>query len=176
MIQTSAPAQLGFLTVLHEASGYLGGYLVTNVWGRPLEFRLTTAVQPNRVQQILYGQTLPGYLHGELIGKTLIEKTSSLAALIFTDRQAVLDLRKSLDIPVVWVAPRELCSGEAGMVIKPATETRPGLVANGTFSDDVNRIQPILDQLDANLDLIEPFARIREAIGEARKLGVTNRG
>jgi hypothetical protein len=176
VIQTIAPAQLGFLTVLHEASGYLGGYLVTNVWGRPLEFRLTTAVQPNRVQQILYGQTLPGYLHGELIGKTLIEKTSSPAALIFTDRQAVLDLRKSLDIPVVWVAPRELCSEEAGLVIKPASETRPGLVANLTFSDDVGRIQPILEQLDANLDLIEPFARIREAIGEARKLGVTNRG
>src|SRR5437879_1147063 len=29
---------LGFLTVLHEANGYLGGYLVTNNWGRPLEF------------------------------------------------------------------------------------------------------------------------------------------
>jgi hypothetical protein len=176
VIQTSAPAQLGFLTVLHEASGYLGGYLVTNVWGRPLEFRLTTAVQPNRVQQILYGQTLPGYLHGELIGKTLIEKTSSPASLIFTDRQAALDLRKCLDIPVVWVAARELCTDDAGMILKPASDSRPGLIANATFSDDLNRIRPILDQLDAGLDLSEPFARIREAISEARKLGVTNRG
>ena len=59
MAPTPAPAlNLGFLTVLNEPSGYLGGYLVTNVWGRPLEFRLSTAVQPNRVQQILYGSTL----------------------------------------------------------------------------------------------------------------------
>ena len=28
---------------------------------------------------------------------------------------------------------------------------------------------------DAGLDLAEPFARIREAVGEARKLGVTSR-
>src|SRR4051812_47750949 len=56
--QGTAPLNVGFLTVLHEAGGYVGGYLVTNGWGRPLEFRLSTAVQPNRVQQILYAATL----------------------------------------------------------------------------------------------------------------------
>jgi hypothetical protein len=176
VIQTSAPVQLGFLTVLHEASGYLGGYLVTNIWGRPVEFRLTTAVQPNRVQQILYGQTLPSYLHGELIGKTLIDKTSSQAKLIFTDRQAVLELRNNLDIPVVWVAAGETPPEDAGMSIRPGIDSRPALIANPKYADDLPRIQSILDQLDANLDLIEPFHRVREAISEARKLGVTNRG
>ena len=64
MIDANLPAALhiGFLTVFAEANGYLGGYLVTNSWGRPLEFRLSTAVQPNRVQQILYGTTLAEYL------------------------------------------------------------------------------------------------------------------
>ena len=56
----SPPLTLGFLTVVQDAGGYLGGYLVTNAWGRPLEFRLTTAVQPNRVQQILYGADVDG--------------------------------------------------------------------------------------------------------------------
>src|SRR6516162_1317357 len=72
-----AATQLGFLTVLHEASGYLGGYLVTNVWGRPVEFRLSTAVQPNRVQQILYGGKLQPYICADLIGKTMVDKTSA---------------------------------------------------------------------------------------------------
>src|SRR5574338_155199 len=67
---------LGFLTVLTEGNGYLGGYLVTNQWGRPLEFRLSTAVQPNRVQQILYAGTLEAYLCGDLIGKTLVDRPS----------------------------------------------------------------------------------------------------
>ena len=77
-------AHLGFLTVLHEPGGYLGGYLVTNLWGRPLEFRLSTAVQPNRVQQVLYGGTLEPYVCADLIGKTLVEKTSVSAGLILT--------------------------------------------------------------------------------------------
>ena len=51
---------LGFLTVVQDGNGYAGGYLVTNPWGRPVEFRLSTAVQPNRVHQILYGKTLRG--------------------------------------------------------------------------------------------------------------------
>src|SRR4051812_23734213 len=55
---TAIVNQLGFLSVLQENGGFLGGYLVTNYWGRPVEFRLSTAVQPNRVQQILYGPTL----------------------------------------------------------------------------------------------------------------------
>jgi hypothetical protein len=174
--QTGAPVQLGFLTVLQEASGYLGGYLVTNIWGRPIEFRLSTAVQPNRVQQILYGQTLPSYLHGELIGKTLIEKTSAPARLVFTDRQAVLDLRNTLDVPVVWVAANDAPQDDAGLLIRPSAGAKPALVSHGRHPNDLPAIQAVLEQLDVNLDLIEPFGRIREAIAEARKLGVTNRG
>ena len=68
-----ANAVVGFLSIVTDATGVFGGYLVTNAWGRPLEFRLTTAVQPNRVQQILYGPTLTEYLHAELIGKTPLQ-------------------------------------------------------------------------------------------------------
>ena len=81
----SASATLAFLTVLQEPSGWLGGYLVTNGWGRPFEFRLTTAVQPNRVQAALYGPTLHEYLLADLIGKTLVEKTATKPDLIVTD-------------------------------------------------------------------------------------------
>src|SRR5437763_387 len=96
---------LGFLTILHEPSGYLGGYLVTNQWGRPLEFRLSSAVQPNRVHKILYAGTLQPYLCADLIGKTLVEKTPTPAHLVVTDTPACLDLRLRLDLPVLWLSP-----------------------------------------------------------------------
>jgi hypothetical protein len=173
--QTGVVTQLGFLTVLHDATGYLGGYLVTNVWGRPMEFRLSTAVQPNRVQQILYGHTLPGFLHGELIGKTLVEKTATPVTLIFTDSRPALALRSSLDVPVLWIATDEPEPQSVGLVVRPATEKQPALVGHARFPDDAQRIRDVLEQLDANLDLLEPFSRIREAITEARKMGVTGR-
>jgi hypothetical protein len=155
---------LGFLTVLREPNGYAGGYLVTNQWGRPLEFRLSTAVQPNRVQQILYAETLEPYICGELIGKTLVEKTATPVRLVITDTEAALDLRQRLDIPVAWLAPA------------PQGEPAPGVRGHARFPDDGPVIGEMLDSLGGTLDLAEPFARIREAMGEARKLGVTNRG
>jgi hypothetical protein len=33
----------------------------------------------------------------------------------------------------------------------------------------------VLDRIDPSVDLAEPFARIREAVNEARRMGVTNR-
>ena len=97
---TTAPGNnLGFLTILQEPAGTLGGYLVTNLWGRPLEFRLTSAVQPNRVQQILYGSTLATYVYAEVIGKTLVEKTATPTQAILTDSADVLHLRRLIDVP-----------------------------------------------------------------------------
>jgi hypothetical protein len=173
-----APAHLGFLTVLHEAGGYLGGYLVTNLWGRPLEFRLSTAVQPNRVQQILYAHTLAAYVCGDLIGKTLFDKTATPAQVILTDTADALSLRHCVDVPVVWVAPahdpRTAALAEQGVLVRPAAAVRGPHLAHPDFPDDVPRLRELFERL-SGLDVIEPFARIREAVAEARKMGVTQR-
>jgi hypothetical protein len=170
---------LGFLTVLHEASGYLGGYLVTNLWGRPLEFRLSTAVQPNRVQQILYGGTLQPYIYADLIGKTLVDKTGTPAQLVLTDREPALDLRLRLDVPVAWLAPPgdpvAAALAGAGAEVRPAADNAGPVLCHPRFPADLPVVREMLDRLDGTLDLAEPFARIREAIGEARKMGVTSR-
>jgi hypothetical protein len=167
---------LGFLTVLHEANGYLGGYLVTNVWGRPLEFRLSSAVQPNRVQQILYAGTLEPYICADLIGKTLVDKTAVPVQLLVTDRAPVLDLRLKLECPVVWLAasdhPQAMTLTERGSVAVPPETGRGPLLCHPRFPDDAALTREMIGQLDASFDLSEPFVRIREAIGEARKMGV----
>lgn len=175
MTLPSPPAHLGFLTVQHEPGGYLGGYLVTNLWGRPLEFRLSTAVQPNRVQQILYGPTLPGYVCGELIGKALFDKTGMAAQVILTDTVDGWTLRRAIDAPVVWVVPAgdpRAAQEQPGVVVRPATGFRGPLLAHPDFPEDAPRVKDLFDRL-SGLDLTEPFARIRDAIAEARKMGVT---
>jgi hypothetical protein len=172
--ESVAPASLniGFLTVLQEPSGQLGGYLVTNSWGRPLEFRLSTAVQPNRVQQILYGKTLDSYICADLIGKTLWDKTSTPVQLIVTDREAVLDLRLRIDVPVVWLAGRNPVQEQEA---RPLPKEKEPLSCHPQFPHDRQSLQSILQRLSETIDMAEPFERIREAIGEARKMGVTSR-
>lgn len=169
----TGPLTLGFLAVLQEPTGWLGGYLVTNGWGRPLEFRLTTAVQPNRVQTALYGPTLVEYLHADVIGKTLVEKTGTKPDLIVTDSPPALALRGRIDIPVISTAMQPGTLAE----VVPLAHPRSGqaLYVALKFASERDAIAKLLDRVDSAVDLAEPFARIREAVGEARKMGVTNR-
>ncbi len=171
--KATGPLTLGFLAVLQEPTGWLGGYLVTNGWGRPLEFRLTTAVQPNRVQTALYGPTLVEYLHADVIGKTLVEKTGTKPDLIVTDSPPALALRGRIDIPVIALA------APVGNLVEvcPLAHPRSGaaLYLARRFEADRDAVAHLLDRIDPAVDLAEPFARIREAVGEARKMGVTNR-
>ncbi len=167
-----SPVAVGFLTVLHDATGVLGGYLVTNGWGRPLEFRLTTAVQPNRVQHILYGPTLTEYLHADVIGKTLVEKTTTQPSLIVTDSLPALGLRSRIGIPVVALGP---APGVADAIELPSPRSSAPLLLSARFAEDRPLIEERLGRIDPAVDLAEPFGRIREAMAEARKMGVTGR-
>lgn len=162
---------LGFLSVVQDPGGYFGGYLVTNAWGRPLEFRMTTAVQPNRVQQILYGATLNEYIFADLIGKTLIDKATAQPSLIIADHPSMLPLRSRMDVPVIAL-PGDT-PGDA-LTITHARSSSP-LLFSASFAHDRATIEDLLNQIDPSVDLTEPFARIREAVAEARKLGVANR-
>ncbi len=167
-----SPITLGFLTVLQEPTGWLGGYLVTNGWGRPLEFRLTTAVQPNRIQTTLYGPTLTEYLTADLIGKTLVEKTATKPELIVTDVLAALPLRSRIEIPVAGLRSDQ---GSWDALAIEHARAGPGLLVSARTPGDVQLVQQLLDRVDPAVDLTEPFTRIREAIAEARKMGVNNR-
>jgi len=175
---TASPTPtLGFMTVVHEPRGYVGGYLVTNLWGRPLEFRLSTAVQPNRIQQILYGQTLQPYIFSDLIGKALVERTSTPVALILVDRPELLELRKSVTQPLVCVAPGSHASAipDGSRRISTAETAPPNISCHPNFLDDATTAQAILSRMGEGTDRQEPFGRVREAIAEARKMGATNR-
>src|SRR5262245_4161500 len=145
------PLTLGFLAVLQEPTGWLGGYLVTNAWGRPLEFRLTTAVQPNRVQTALYGTTLTEYLHADVIGKTLVEKTGTKPDLIVTDSPPVLALRGRIEIPVISLTMQPGTLAET----VPLTHSRSAtpLYVSLRFESDRDLIARLLDRVDPAVDL-----------------------
>lgn len=174
---------LGFLTALEDEQGaFVGGYLVTNHFGRPLEFQCTTPVRPNRPQRVLYGSTLRPYVMGELIGLALVEKTQTKADLLFTDQDSVLALRHHLDVPLVQVEvsvphvePRDNTPPSSDGALNPsspnATDTcaMPSLICRSGFEEDRVRIETWYRDLDLPLDLAEPFSRIREALVEAQQ-------
>ena len=169
-----ATLNLGFLSIMEEGNSYLGGYLVTNAWSRPLEFRVSTAVELNRVQQILYGENLRPYVCADVIGKTLVEKTAATVHLIVTDSAPVLELRRSVSVPVAWLISREGPSSADSNA--PALALSQGrFLCHPHYGADLTSVRGIMGRLPAGADLAEPFDRIREAIAEARKMGMTAR-
>jgi len=168
---SKSAACLGFLTVVEQPElGLIGGYLLLNAAGRPLEFHCTAPVKANRAQEILYGPTLQPFLYGEQIGQALLARTKLSPLVVCTDSQPVLAARDFTHVPMVVV--REQGTGDGGQ----------GTGDRGSFSLARNCVRPALHyssdevaireawpaQAD-QLDLLEPFARIREALEEAQK-------
>lgn len=183
---------IGFFTVTENAEwGYVGGLLVLNMAGRPLEFHCTAPLKPNRAQEILYGPTLRPFLYGEQIGATLAAKAKSDNLFLCTDSEPAMCLRDVISTPLVFVGSREETRPEvpvetgkqrtlrfdsAHATARPAF-SRLAEFALGPFTVAVlerhqsdrplvlERWQPF----DGHLDLSEPFGRIREALDEAQR-------
>jgi len=95
---------LGFLSVLSPSDvGFVGGYLILNGVGRPLEFHCTTPVKATRAQEILYGNSLKPYLFAEQIAPALVAKAKTPVALICVDRWELLDFADHASTPVAAV-------------------------------------------------------------------------
>jgi len=152
--------------VVQENGGYLGGLLVVNEWGRPLEFRLTSTVTPTRIHRILYGDTLLPFIYSDLIGRSLVEKTALPLRMLITDVEPLLAIRPHVGVPVFLLRPPELQTPEAGLASRAGV-----LVTHPEYAADLKEAQEDLQPLQQRLELGEPFERIREALGEARKMG-----
>jgi hypothetical protein len=171
MTAPSKPASpcLGFLTVLENADlGLLGGYLLLNASGRPLEFHCTAPIRPTRTQEILYGPTLRPFLFGEQIGQTLLTKSKLKPLVVCTDMEPALAVREFADFPVVLVlgATAGLVSSTSGSHFQLATNQV--LTAAG-YSGDEQLIHQFWPAQSDHLNLLEPFERIREALDEAQR-------
>ena len=186
MATAKSRRRLGFLTVLeHEQQGLVGGYLILNTAGRPLEFHCTAPLKPNRAQQILFGPTLEPYLYGEQIGQTLVAKGSLEPLAVCTDVERALSRARLRSLPVALVLRGASRRAAATDTVRHCMARRCGAaagpaLARSSHSDaidwpcpptrDADR-QTIAERLEAlaDFDLSEPFGRIREAVEEAHR-------
>jgi hypothetical protein len=165
--------RLGFLTAIEVADkGFIGGLLVTNYCGRPLEFQCTVPVKANPTQEILYGPTLAPFILGELIGGTLVEKAGVRPLWILTDCEEILELRNHIDRPVAMVETQSKDS-----LLRDSGDCRTLQLGrqiirfHSAHSDDHATVSRDSRQIPADADLLEPFERVREALQETLKSG-----
>ena len=175
---------LGFLTVVEDPEhGLFGGYLVLNPAGRPLEFHCTAPIKPNRAQEILYGPPLEPYLFGEQIGKGLVAKSRIEPIVLCTDREPTLAVSQYVGPTVVLVLPDDEpdhdATGQGEKLFRLDAAHRGGLkhirlgrnrlAVPEEAVNERGELDGRIVELVQAFDLSEPFARIRQAIEEARR-------
>ncbi len=161
--------RLGFLTIATDSSqSRIGGLLLVNASGRPLEFHCTAAVKPNRAQEILYGPTLGEYLCGEQIGMALCDAIKQNPSMVLTDIPEVLALRPLVEFPLLLVVTEKNKRQKFPSELVQSAYGESTVCVRKPYEKDFSAAEVIFDQLAVNLDLDEPFGRIDEAISEAQ--------
>lgn len=162
---TTDGALFGFLTAVDAPGhGLFGGYLVVDTRGRPIEFLCTAPLKVTRAQQILYGATLHGHLHGQQVGSTLLAECESQPLVVLTDFDPLLTVRSHTSLPVAAVRRTDEAdeAGDAGFAV--------GSVRVVATAEEESVVRERLAELAAAIDLCEPFERIRLAIEEAQRM------
>ncbi len=85
---------------------YVGGLMVTDTRGMPLAFQYTEPIEPNRIQQILYGQSLSRYIKQDVMLASLLKGLSAKYDCVLVDDDHLLtpDIGALFGKPVVRVS------------------------------------------------------------------------
>jgi hypothetical protein len=162
---------------------YIGGLMVTDHRGLPVEFRYTEPIQPTKIQQVLYGQVLSAYIKREVILETLLKNLESTFKCLLVEDENLLDypakgygivrLTATKSSPIGEVGKtQDVAPGEillqvtaAGSPLRLAFNTAPPKpgdeAAGGTSSGEQTTL---LLEAGQTMDLVEPLRRIEKAL------------
>jgi hypothetical protein len=170
---------IGFLSVKRHAEyGYIGGFLVLNLHGRPLEFHCTMPVKPTRAQELLYGPTIHDFICGEQIAKALLVKAKLEPPFIFTDCEAALAISIVRPTNIMCLHPEAPTARETSSLELPKSSADLRQLSVGGHDLHVlaasqvaeKELLSLLQRLASSFELAEPFQRITEALLEAHPI------
>lgn len=160
----------GYIGIVELSPGlYRGGILLTDLRGKPRDFRCTSAIKPNPIQRVLYGNTLMEHMASDLCGLPLLKALPKTPAVLLVERPEWMVLRPQTGIPTLWVRHQSeiLSAGKVGMAAgEELIASEGGLFETVLASCHAGQLEDLaesiewLRQIGKVLDPLEPFARI----------------
>jgi len=168
--------KLAYFMVVKEGASFLGGLLLTDESGIPLDFRYTEPITPTKLQSVLYGKALESHLREEVIQKSLkeLKGTPDLFILPASDlaggwnaevRCPVVALQKSQENPLAHqgeifrATPRELLL----QVADGAAPVRAIFAATMDLAAQDSAAAKLIEA-GYHMDLVEPMERVAAAL------------
>jgi hypothetical protein len=152
---------------------YVGGLMVTDASGLPVDFRYTDPVTPTRLQRALYGAVLDRYLRSEVVLRTLLDALESPPSLLLIDDPELLD--EPIDAcPVALVAASRAdpigmagarsAEGAGTFLLQASEAAHPVRVSLPDGSPHEREVVDALVAMSARMDVLEPAERVRDAL------------
>lgn len=169
--------KLAYYVALKEGGSYLGGLLVTDTSGIPLDFRYTEPITPTKLQGVLYGKALEPHLKEEVIQKTLLKELKGTPDLFFvpvTDlvggwvgdlKFPVLAVQKTQEPPLARLGDQMRLS-QRELLVQVGEGSAPLRVLFAAGMEVAAQDQAALKVVDAgyHMDLAEPLERVYAAL------------
>lgn len=138
-----------------------GVALVTDGRTRPLEFRLTDPVRPTTLERKLCGAVFDEHVAGDLCCGPLLDALRERPDCILVREESLLCLQDRGGVPVLWIGRDESEEGQA---------SAPLIGFNGD-GEALRDAKARLAEIAQRYDLLEPFERMRAAVGEVLREG-----
>ncbi|HOX28998.1 MAG TPA: hypothetical protein PLQ76_07595 [bacterium] len=171
-----AEYKIGYIDIYRSGrNDYIGGVLVTDRLGIPLEFRHTETVSPTKVQQILYGKALERFLKCETLAKSLLSDISAKPDLLVVPDPEYYPLTRNFNFPFVQLskAGREPMQNHGDFVEVNESEIHLQLLSmreptrvrvDRKNAPTLPAVKAILIDVGRTMDVIEPLLRVQEAL------------
>lgn len=173
-----ADPRIGYIDIYGtQRDGYIGGVLITDIVGVPIEFRHTELVNPGRVQKILYGRSLERFLKCESMAKCLLNDLKNKPDLLVVPDAEYFLLTKSFNFLFVKLSKAQqeplpkhgdvVEVNESEILLQIASLREPLRVkVDRKNAPSMESLKSLLVTLGRTMDLIEPTTRVQAALKE----------
>jgi hypothetical protein len=156
---------------------FIGGAMVTDNFGLPLEFRYTEPVRANRLQRVLYGDVLERFIHTDVILVNLLGNMEMKPSLLIVNDERFISCVDNNGAIGVWLGetrvPRLASIGTVQNIapdeflLQLSESGSPARVrVSLKYGDDEHRAEISAKLLEAakTMEVTEPLRRIETAI------------
>ncbi len=167
---------LGYLKIIEKDSGFIGGLMITDDSGIPLEFKYTEPVIPSKIQQVIYGKVLKKYIREDVITKSLLKELKNIPSLIIVDEPSEISGKDKIGkFPAVSIQktslPQLSAPGETQrvkdkeIVFQPYQDLNPLRIIFGVADPELQeKVLLIIEEISQKMDIAEPLERVEKAL------------
>lgn len=175
MPPSNTPNKFGYIKLEEINKSHLGGIMITDDKGVPLDFKYSEPLKPNSIQQIIYGKSLNAYIKNEVIIKGLLKNLTDMPMLFITDDRVYYENPLFLQRPLIYISYTNLASignfGEVKQVkedeflIQVFNTEAPLRILFLSYKETmVEKSLNILIEASNNIDILEPIQRLSKAL------------